>query len=127
MRLLGAVGLTEKRDEYPFELSGGQQQRVGIVRALALKPRLLLFDEPTSSLDPELVGDVLTAITHLADEGWPMIVVTPELEFARQVADEVLFLGGGMIVERGSPQSIFRVPGEERSKLFLRRLLHPLD
>ena len=101
--LLDRVGLAEKRDAYPFELSGGQQQRVGIVRALALKPELLLFDEPTSALDPELVGEVLTVIKELADEGWTMVVVTHELGFARQVADEVLFMDGGVVVERGAP------------------------
>ena len=92
--LLERVGLREKRDAYPFELSGGQQQRVGIVRALALKPDLLLFDEPTSALDPELVGEVLQVIKELAEEGWTMVVVTHELSFARQVADEVLFIDG---------------------------------
>ena len=127
LRLLAQVGLAEKRDAYPFELSGGQQQRVGIVRALALAPRILLFDEPTSSLDPELVGDVLRVMKDLATEGWTMIVVTHELEFARQVADEVLFLDGGVIVERGDPRVIFTAPREERTQQFLARLLHPLD
>jgi len=124
--LLGRVGLAEKRDAYPFELSGGQQQRVGIVRALALRPELLLFDEPTSSLDPELVGDVLTVMKELADEGWTMVVVTHELVFARQVADEVLFLDGGVIVERGAPEQVFTAPTQERTKQFLNRLLFPL-
>ena len=127
LRLLAQVGLAEKRDAYPFELSGGQQQRVGIVRALALTPRILLFDEPTSSLDPELVGDVLRVMKDLATEGWTMIVVTHELEFARQVTDEVLFLDGGVIVERGDPRVIFTAPREERTQQFLARLLHPLD
>ena len=127
LQLLDQVGLAEKRDAYPFELSGGQQQRVGIVRALALRPRILLFDEPTSSLDPELVGDVLRVMKDLATEGWTMIVVTHELEFARQVADEVLFLDGGVIVERGDPRAIFTAPREERTQQFLARLLHPLD
>ncbi|BDZ45525.1 polar amino acid ABC transporter ATP-binding protein [Naasia aerilata] len=99
--LLERVGLGEKRDAYPFSLSGGQQQRVGIVRALALKPRLLLFDEPTSALDPELVGDVLSLMRELAAEGWTMVVATHELQFAREVANEVLFMDGGVIVERG--------------------------
>ncbi|WP_353827812.1 amino acid ABC transporter ATP-binding protein [Agromyces sp. SYSU T0242] len=125
--LLDRVGLAEKRDAYPFELSGGQQQRVGIVRALALKPDLLLFDEPTSSLDPELVGEVLQVITELADEGWTMVVVTHELQFARQAADEVLFMDGGVIVERGAPEQIFTAPREERTRRFLDRILRPLD
>ncbi|MGI9824139.1 amino acid ABC transporter ATP-binding protein [Agromyces sp. Marseille-Q5079] len=125
--LLGRVGLSEKRDEYPFALSGGQQQRVGIVRALALKPDLLLFDEPTSALDPELVGEVLKVIKELADEGWTMVVVTHELGFARQVADEVLFMDGGIVVERGAPKDIFTNPAEERTRRFLDRILRPLD
>ncbi len=126
LALLDRVGLAEKRDAYPFELSGGQQQRVGIVRALALRPQLLLFDEPTSSLDPELVGDVLGVLKELADEGWTMVVVTHELVFARQVADEVLFMDGGVIVERGAPAELFTAPREERTKQFLHRLLNPL-
>lgn len=125
--LLDRVGLAEKRDAYPFELSGGQQQRVGIVRALALKPDLLLFDEPTSALDPELVGEVLHVIKELADEGWTMVVVTHELAFARQAADEVLFMDGGVIVERGAPAQIFTNPREERTRKFLDRILRPLD
>lgn len=125
--LLERVGLAEKRDQYPFQLSGGQQQRVGIVRALALKPDLLLFDEPTSALDPELVGEVLHVIKELADEGWTMVVVTHELAFARQAADEVLFMDGGVIVERGAPRDIFTNPREERTRRFLDRILRPLD
>jgi cystine transport system ATP-binding protein len=125
--LLERVGLAEKRDQYPFQLSGGQQQRVGIVRALALKPDLLLFDEPTSALDPELVGEVLHVIKELADEGWTMVVVTHELAFARQAADEVLFMDGGVIVERGAPAQIFTNPREERTRRFLDRILRPLD
>ncbi|MFF2493745.1 amino acid ABC transporter ATP-binding protein [Agromyces sp. NPDC058064] len=125
--LLDRVGLAEKRDAYPFELSGGQQQRVGIVRALALKPQLLLFDEPTSALDPELVGEVLQVIKELADEGWTMVVVTHELGFARQAADEVLFMDGGVVVERGAPEQIFTKPREERTRRFLQRILRPLD
>jgi len=125
--LLDRVGLAEKRDAYPFELSGGQQQRVGIVRALALKPQLLLFDEPTSALDPELVGEVLQVIKELADEGWTMVVVTHELSFARQAADEVLFMDGGVVVERGVPKQIFTNPTHERTRRFLDRILRPLD
>jgi cystine transport system ATP-binding protein len=126
-RLLARVGLAEKRDAYPSELSGGQQQRVGIVRALALEPQLLLFDEPTSALDPELVGEVLTVLRELANEGWTMVIVTHELGFARQVADEVLFFDGGVIVERGAPAQLFTAPQKERTRRFLDRLLRPLD
>jgi cystine transport system ATP-binding protein len=125
--LLDRVGLAEKRDVYPFQLSGGQAQRVGIVRALALKPQLLLFDEPTSALDPELVGEVLAVMKELADEGWTMVVVTHEIAFARQVADEILFMDGGVIVERGTPREIFTAPKQERTKQFLHRILSPLD
>jgi cystine transport system ATP-binding protein len=127
LALLERVGLAEKRDAYPRELSGGQQQRVGIVRALALQPDLLLFDEPTSALDPELVGEVLTVMKELAEEGWTMVVVTHELQFAREVADEVLFMDGGVVVEQGPPRQVFTAPREERTKKFLHRILHPLD
>lgn len=125
--LLARVGLAEKRDAYPSELSGGQQQRVGIVRALALKPQLLLFDEPTSALDPELVGEVLMVLRELATEGWTMVIVTHELGFAREVADEVLFFDDGVIVERGAPSELLRQPKKERTRRFLNRLLRPLD
>jgi cystine transport system ATP-binding protein len=125
-RLLARVGLLDKRDSYPFELSGGQQQRVGIVRALALKPELLLFDEPTSALDPELVGDVLGVIRELVDEGWTMVIVTHELAFARQVATEVVFMDGGVVVERGAPDTILVAPTQERTRQFLHRILNPL-
>jgi len=124
--LLERVGLGAKRDSYPFELSGGQQQRVGIVRALALRPQLLLFDEPTSALDPELVGEVLSVIKELADEGWTMVVVTHELSFARQVADEVVFLDGGAVIERGAPTRLFGDPQQDRTKRFIERLTNPL-
>ncbi|SDW00760.1 cystine transport system ATP-binding protein [Arthrobacter sp. cf158] len=123
-RLLERVGLSDKRDAYPFELSGGQQQRVGIVRALALKPQLLLFDEPTSALDPELVGDVLGVIKELAEEGWTMVIVTHELAFAQHVADEVIFMDGGVVVERGPAAEVLRAPRQERTKLFVKRLQH---
>lgn len=123
-RLLARVGLADKRDAYPFELSGGQQQRVGIVRALALKPQLLLFDEPTSALDPELVGDVLGVIKELAEEGWTMVIVTHELAFARHVADEVIFMDGGVVVERGPASEVLQAPTQERTKLFVKRLQH---
>ena len=126
-RLLARVGLAEKRDAYPHELSGGQQQRVGIVRALALAPDLLLFDEPTSALDPELVGEVLLVLKELADEGWTMVIVTHELQFARQVADEVVFFDDGVIVERGHPRDIFTAPENDRTRRFLDRILRPLE
>ncbi|WP_458116780.1 amino acid ABC transporter ATP-binding protein [Arthrobacter sp. D2-10] len=123
--LLARVGLAEKKDQYPHELSGGQQQRVGIVRALALKPTLLLFDEPTSALDPELVGEVLSVIKELADEDWTMVLVTHELAFAREVATEVVFMDGGVVVEHGPPEKVLRNPTEERTRRFVHRLLHP--
>ncbi|NQX29644.1 amino acid ABC transporter ATP-binding protein [Microbacteriaceae bacterium VKM Ac-2854] len=126
-RLLDRVGLLAKQDAYPFELSGGQQQRVGIVRALALKPELLLFDEPTSALDPELVGDVLTLMKELAQEGWTMVVVTHELEFARTVATEVVFMAEGVVVERGAPNQVLKDPQQPRTQQFLARILNPLD
>lgn len=122
--LLARVGLLEKKDAHPFELSGGQQQRVGIVRALALKPQLLLFDEPTSALDPELVDDVLGVIRELAQEGWTMVIVTHELAFARQTADEVVFMADGLVVERGPADQVLRHPQQERTKAFVSRLLH---
>lgn len=125
--LLARVGLADKEDAHPHQLSGGQQQRVGIVRALALRPDLLLFDEPTSALDPELVGEVLLVIKELADEGWSMVVVTHELSFAREVADRVLFMDAGAVVESGTPAEIFGAPQHERTQRFLARLLRPLD
>ncbi|MBF4994777.1 amino acid ABC transporter ATP-binding protein [Arthrobacter gandavensis] len=124
MSLLGRVGLADKAGAYPNELSGGQQQRVGIVRALALKPRLLLFDEPTSALDPELVGDVLEAIRELAAEGWTMLLVTHELRFARDVADSVVFMDGGVVVESGPPSEVLGAPRQERTRQFVQRLLN---
>lgn len=124
--LLAKVGLAEKADVHPFQLSGGQQQRVGIVRALALRPQLLLFDEPTSSLDPELVGDVLGLMRDLAQEGWTMVVVTHELQFARDVATQVAFVDEGRVVEHGDPQQVLREPRHERTRQFVQRLLHPL-
>lgn len=122
-RLLDQVGLDVKSDQYPFQLSGGQQQRVGIARALALKPKLMLFDEPTSALDPELVGEVLTVIKGLAAEGWTMVIVTHEIRFAQQVADEVLFIEGGVVVERGTPDAVLKNPTEARTRQFLQRIL----
>jgi len=117
--LLNKVGLGDKIDYYPFQLSGGQQQRVGIARALAMEPEVMLFDEPTSALDPELVGEVLKVIKQLANEGMTMIIVTHEMKFAREVADEVIFMDGGYIVEKGNPQAIFSAPKEARTKQFL--------
>ena len=125
-RLLEHVGLAEKADQYPFQLSGGQQQRVGIARALALAPKLMLFDEPTSALDPVLVGEVLRVMKDLAAAGWTMVVVTHEIRFAQHVADQVLFLDGGVVVERGAPDRVLTDPSEPRTRRFLHRLLdHP--
>lgn len=121
--LLGLVGLSDKLTAYPHELSGGQQQRVGIARALALKPDFLLFDEPTSALDPELVGEVLAVMRDLAKQGWTMVVVTHEMRFARQVADQVIFIDKGQIVEQGKPEEILVKPNEPRTKEFLARIL----
>jgi L-cystine transport system ATP-binding protein len=126
VELLEQVGLAEKRDQYPFQLSGGQQQRVGIARALALKPKVVLFDEPTSALDPELVGEVLSVIKDLAVEGWTLVVVTHEIQFARQVSDQVLFTDGGVILEKGPPAEVIGNPKEERTRQFLDRILNPL-
>ncbi len=124
--LLERVGLADYADSHPFQLSGGQQQRVGIARALALRPELLLFDEPTSALDPELVGDVLAVMRDLAAEGRTMVVVTHEVRFAQQVADQVLFIDGGHVVESGPPSQVIADPQEERTRTFLRRILDPL-
>jgi L-cystine transport system ATP-binding protein len=126
LALLDRVGLAEKADQYPYQLSGGQQQRVGIARALAIKPSLMLFDEPTSALDPELVGEVLSVMKDLADQGWTMVVVTHEMRFAQQVADQVLFMDGGVIVERGAPAQVLTAPRHERTQRFLHRILDPL-
>ncbi|GAA2785845.1 amino acid ABC transporter ATP-binding protein [Crossiella cryophila] len=123
--LLDQVGLGDRADAYPYQLSGGQQQRVGIARALALKPRVVLFDEPTSALDPELVGEVLAVIKDLAADGWTMVIVTHEIRFAGQVADQVLFLDGGVIVEQGPPSQVIEHPQEERTQRFLKRILDP--
>jgi polar amino acid transport system ATP-binding protein len=122
---LERVGLSDKADAYPAQLSGGQQQRVGIARALAMDPELMLFDEPTSSLDPELVGDVLAVMRHLAEEGMTMIVVTHEMSFAREVADRVAFMDDGVIVEEGKPEQVIGNPQHERTRTFLARILDP--
>jgi polar amino acid transport system ATP-binding protein len=121
--LLDRVGLTDKYDAYPAQLSGGQQQRVAIARALAMEPKLMLFDEPTSALDPELVGDVLEAMKQLARDGMTMIVVTHEMGFAREVADEVVFMDGGLVVEAGPPAEVLSNPRHERTRAFLSRVL----
>ncbi|WP_073952359.1 amino acid ABC transporter ATP-binding protein [Streptomyces kebangsaanensis] len=122
---LRRVGLSEKADAYPSSLSGGQQQRVAIARALAMGPEVMLFDEPTSALDPELVGDVLAVMRMLAHEGMTMMVVTHEMTFAREVADRVVFMDGGVIVEQGAPEQVIGDPGHERTRHFLSRLLDP--
>lgn len=119
---LEKVGLSDRLDYYPYQLSGGQKQRVGIARALALNPKVILFDEPTSSLDPELVGEVLSVMKDVAKEGMTMIVVTHEISFAREVASHVYFMDGGLIVEDGKPSDILTNPREERTKQFLRRV-----
>lgn len=121
--LLGMVGLADKADAYPASLSGGQQQRVAIARALAMEPKIMLFDEPTSALDPELVGEVLSVMTKLAESGMTMIVVTHEIGFAREVADRVIFMDGGYIVEEGHPSEVLVNPQEERTRTFLKRVL----
>ena len=128
--LLHSVGLEEKADQHPHQLSGGQQQRVAIARALMMQPNVMLFDEVTSALDPELVGEVLVVIRDLAREGMTMLVVTHEMQFAREVGDRVVFMDGGSIVEAGTPKEVLDNPREERTKQFLRRTLsldHALD
>jgi polar amino acid transport system ATP-binding protein len=122
-QLLARVGLAAKIDAYPAQLSGGQQQRVAIARALGMNPDAILFDEPTSALDPELVGEVLAVMRSLADEGMTMVVVTHEMGFAREVADRVLFLDGGVLVEQGSAEDVLSRPKNARTKDFLRRIL----
>lgn len=122
--LLEKVGLKDKADVFPDTLSGGQQQRVAIARALAMDPELLLFDEPTSALDPELVGDVLEVMKHLEKDGMTMLVVTHEMGFAREVADRVIFMDDGYVVEDEPPEVIFTNPKNERTRLFLSRVLH---
>ncbi len=121
-QLLAKVGLADKKDLYPYQLSGGQQQRVGIARALAIKPELMLFDEPTSALDPELVQEVLNTMKTLAKEGWTMVVVTHEIKFALDVADTVIVMDKGHIVEQGAPQDLFNNPQHERTQAFLKQL-----
>jgi polar amino acid transport system ATP-binding protein len=123
MGLLEKVGIQDKADVYPDQLSGGQQQRVAIARALAMDPKIMLFDEPTSALDPEMIGEVLDVMKNLAREGMTMVVVTHEMGFAREVADRVLFMDGGKIVEVGTPEHFFTNPTHDRTKLFLSQIL----
>ena len=121
--LLDRVGLADKANAYPDSLSGGQKQRVAIARALAMKPKVMLFDEPTSALDPEMVREVLDVMKSLADEGMTMVIVTHEMGFAKEVADRVLFVDGGLILEDGSPSQVFDAPTSDRTKLFLSKIL----
>ncbi len=123
MELLDKVGLADKADAYPVQLSGGQKQRVAIARALAMNPDIMLFDEPTSALDPEMVGEVLEVMKQLAADGMTMVVVTHEMGFAREVADRVIFMDGGYIVEEGTPEEVFGHPKEERTISFLNKVL----
>ena len=123
MALLERVGVANQADKYPAQLSGGQQQRVAIARALAMNPKLMLFDEPTSALDPELVGEVLAVMKKLADEGMTMVVVTHEMGFAREVADQLVFMDGGVVVENGPPREMLANPKHERTKAFLSKVL----
>lgn len=122
-RLLDVVGLLDKAEAYPSSLSGGQKQRVAIARALAMKPEIMLFDEPTSALDPEMVGEVLAVMKQLAEDGMTMVIVTHEMGFAREVADCVLFIDGGVILEQGTPEEIFGNPQNERTQTFLSMVL----
>lgn len=121
---LERVGIPEKADQYPGQLSGGQQQRVAIARALAMNPKIMLFDEPTSALDPEMIKEVLDVMLALAKSGMTMVVVTHEMGFARNAADEIIFMDHGQIVERNTPDAFFRAPREERSRVFLSQILH---
>ncbi|MBC2581059.1 amino acid ABC transporter ATP-binding protein [Clostridium sp. DJ247] len=124
MAYLERVGLKDKANSYPIQLSGGQQQRVAIARALNMKPKIILFDEPTSALDPEMIQEVLDVMVGLANEGITMVAVTHEMGFARRVADRVIFVDGGEILEEGSPEHFFKNPTHERTKLFLSRIVH---
>ncbi|RPJ95039.1 amino acid ABC transporter ATP-binding protein [Rummeliibacillus sp. TYF005] len=127
LEVLQKVGLKNKIDAYPSQLSGGQQQRVGIARALALNPEVILFDEPTSALDPELVGEVLEVIAKIAREGKTMIIVTHEMNFAREISDRIIFMDNGVVIEEGIPQQIFTEQKEERTRQFLKRMTPELD
>ena len=121
--LLKTVGLSEKADAYPAQLSGGQKQRIAIARSLAMEPEIMLFDEPTSALDPEMVGDVLDVMKNLAKSGMTMVVVTHEMGFAKEVGTRILFMDGGLVMEKGTPEQIFENPSNERTKLFLSKVL----
>ena len=121
--LLNTVGLSEKADAYPAQLSGGQKQRIAIARSLAMEPEIMLFDEPTSALDPEMVGDVLDVMKKLAESGMTMVVVTHEMGFAKEVGTRILFMDGGLVLEKGTPEQIFENPQNERTKLFLSKVL----
>ena len=123
MELLKRVGLEEKAEAYPVQLSGGQKQRVAIARALAMNPEIMLFDEPTSALDPEMVGEVLDVMKDLAESGMTMVIVTHEMGFAREVASRVIFMDQGIIMENGTPEEVFTNPKNERTKLFLSKVL----
>ena len=126
MQMLQMVGLADKRDAYPAQLSGGQKQRIAIARALEMNPKIMLFDEPTSALDPEMVGEVLGVMKQLAQQGMTMVIVTHEMGFAREVADRVIFMGDGVIIEEGKPQDLFEHPQHERTQKFLNSVLHPI-
>ena len=121
--LLDKVGIRDQSEKFPYQLSGGQQQRVAIARSLAMKPKIILFDEPTSSLDPEMVSEVLDVIKNLAGTGVTMVIVTHEMGFARQVADNIVFMDGGLVLEKGSPSQIFDNPKKERTQIFLKSIL----
>jgi polar amino acid transport system ATP-binding protein/general L-amino acid transport system ATP-binding protein len=121
--LLDKVGIRDQSEKFPYQLSGGQQQRVAIARSLAMKPKIILFDEPTSSLDPEMVSEVLDVIKNLAGTGVTMVIVTHEMGFARQVADNIVFMDGGLVLEKGSPSQIFDNPKKERTQIFLKSVL----
>ena len=122
-KLLGLVGLADRAENYPSQLSGGQQQRIGIARAIAVKPEVILLDEPTSALDPEVVGDVLKVMRQLANEGMTMVIVTHEMNFAKEISDKVVFMADGVVVESGTPQNIFENPQHSRTENFLSRVL----
>jgi general L-amino acid transport system ATP-binding protein len=126
MKFLERVRIPHQANKYPGQMSGGQQQRVAIARALTMNPKVMLFDEPTSALDPELVGEVLSVMKDLAAEGWTMVVVTHEIRFAQAVADQVLFLDGGVIVESGPPEAVLTDPQQPRTRTFLHRILDPI-
>lgn len=127
MQLLTQVGMAHKAQAYPQDLSGGQQQRVAIARALAMRPRAILFDEPTSALDPELVGEVLKVMRELANQGMTMVVVTHEIAFAREVADRVIFIDGGVVTEEGPARQVLTAPSHPRTQEFLQRVLNPIS